>query len=603
MSNCKVFATKILNLYDIPTSSTLLFKIQQGVQVSMKLNSFWRNQSIGSKYGIVFTIVMLAFILSVAITYSLLANTNSSINDTRDKNEVVIEVSELVSLYQDKYLYIPEYIIAEENERLLGYLSLSDQFVDTAKSIRTKLTSNEQIETFNQIIENNHALDEYYFSEIVPKVQNINTEEFIALQAEAGTLKEETMQLASLLKQEAIDSNINSIEEAEQSISTTITTLLLSIIVSFAISVTLIYFISRNIRRSLQQVVATSDAIANGNLNVDNLNDNSKSEIGQLSSSVNYMKSNLKEMINEIASLAMTVDTHVEAFTTHSADVKEGSEQVALTIEELANGATNQADEASVISEKTKEFSNRVISANENGEKLVQFSKDVLNVSIDGDKQMKQSLVHMDTITNTVQDSVIKVKDLENQTTSISEFVNVIRSIADQTNLLALNASIEAARAGESGKGFAVVAEEVRKLAEEVGSSSESITKIVDDIKNQITIMAKELNSGFNEVNIGKQQIETSGQYFFDIKEKVTTMSNQVNDISTTLAYFNVASDEINSSIEHIAAISEESAAGSEEISASVLEQREAIEQVSDGALELRQLVERMNTLISRFHI
>lgn len=569
----------------------------------MKINSFWRNQSIGGKYGIVFAIVMFTFILSVAITYSLLANTNSSINDTRDKNEVVIEVSELVSLYQEKYLFIPEYIIAEDNDRLLGYLSLSDQFVDTAKSLRTKLTSNNQIETFNQIVENNNALDEYYFSEIVPKVQDINTEEFIALQAEAGALKEDTMQLADILKQDAIDSNVYSIEEAENSISTTITMLLLSIVISLAISITLIYLISRTIRRSLQQVVAASDAIANGDLNAADLDATSKNEIGQLSSSINYMKLNLKEMINEIASLAQTVNTQVEAFTNNSADVKESSDQVSITIEELANGATNQADEASVISEKTQEFREKVIQANDNGEKLVQFSKDVLHVSIDGDKQMKRSLVHMDTITNTVQDSVIKVKDLENQTASISKFVTVIRSIADQTNLLALNASIEAARAGESGKGFAVVAEEVRKLAEEVGSSSESITKIVDDIKNQITIMAKELNTGFDEVNIGKQQIETSGQYFYDIKEKVTTMSERVDDISTTLAYFNVASNDINSSIEHIAAISEESAAGSEEISASVLEQKEAITQVSDGANELRQLVERMNTLISRFHI
>lgn len=569
----------------------------------MKQNSFWRNQSIGGKYGIVFMFVMFTFIASVAVTYLLLTNTNTSINDTRDKNEVVIEVSELLSLYQEKYLNIPEYIIAESDERLLDYLALSEQFVDTASTIRKKLTTEEQITTFNQIIENNHELDEYYFSQIVPKVQEINTEEFIILQADASSLKEDTMQLGESLKQEAVDSNITSIEEAQQNINRTITTLLISVVISLIISITLVYFISRSIRRSLKQVVATSDAIANGDLNIDNLDDNSKSEIGQLSRSVNYMKDSLKEMIVEISGLAKTVDTQVTAFTNTSAEVREGSEQVALTVEELAHGSTSQADEASVISEKTKEFSKRIVEANKNGEELVQFSQEVLGVSVDGDKQMKQSLTQMNTITNTVQQSVTKVQDLEKQTTSISEFVNVIRSIADQTNLLALNASIEAARAGESGKGFAVVAEEVRKLAEEVGSSSQSITSIVDNIKKEINLMAKDLNNGFIEVNKGKEQIETSGQYFFDIKEKVSTMSERVDDISKTLTYFDVASNEINSSIENIAAISEESAAGSEEISASALEQKDAIQQVSDGAIELRQLVNRMNSLIARFHI
>ncbi|RKL67108.1 methyl-accepting chemotaxis protein [Salipaludibacillus neizhouensis] len=563
----------------------------------------WGDRSIGGKYTAVFAVVMLTFISSLMITYWLLSDTSESIQDTREKNDMVIDVSELMSLYQAKYLNIPEYIITEQDENLVTYLALSEEFVETAKLLRENLDNDEQIDMFHQIIENNHALDEYYFSEIVPNVQQINTETFTELQATANTLKEETIDLGEGLMGEAVTSNTTSIEHAQSNIGRTILILIISVLVSIVISTTLIYFISRNIRHRMARVVETSDQIARGNLNVSKLDAHSKDEIGLLSKSINEMGVSLKKMIVEVSTLANSVDGQVQTFTSTSGEVKEGSEQIALTIEELASGATNQANEASVISERTQSLNKEIIHANEIGERLATFSEEVYTVSLDGDLQMKDSLEQMTRINDMVEQSVNKINNLEQQTTSISKIVSVISSIADQTNLLALNASIEAARAGEAGKGFAVVADEVRKLAEEVTTSVGSIKEIVDTIKEDTAEMVFDLTSGFQEVNKGKDQIETSGKYFSDIKEKVSNMVERVNDISAALSSFNETSEEISNSVEHIAAISEESAAGSEEISASVIEQQNAINKVSSGASELSKMVERMNGVISHFQI
>ncbi|MBP3953235.1 methyl-accepting chemotaxis protein [Bacillus suaedae] len=564
---------------------------------------FWRDRSIGGKYAIVFAVVMLTFIGSLILTFWLLSNTSSSIQETRTKNEIVIQVSELMSLYQEKYLNIPEYIIAEQDERLVQYLTLSEQFVATAKELRGNISEDEHLSMFNQIIDNNHALDEYYFSEIVPNVQQINTDTFAELQEQANQLKVETIALGDSLMEAAVSSNTSSIENAQGNIGVTIAVLIGSVLVSIIVSIALIYIISRRIRQSLNKVVETSDQIAKGNLNVPKLNDDSRDEIGLLSKSINEMGTSLKNMINEVSTLANSVDHQVQNFTLKADEVKQSSEQVATTIEELASGASSQANEATVISERTQNLTQQIVGASENGDRLATFSEEVLTVSVDGDLQMKESLKQMESIYQIVEESVVKINDLEQQTNSISTFVGVIQSIAEQTNLLALNASIEAARAGESGKGFAVVADEVRKLAEEVSVSVKSITEIVNSIKGETGQMVKDLTAGYEEVNKGKNQIEMSGKYFSEIKDKVSNMVERVSEISTTLTEFHVASEEISNSVEHIAAISEQSAAGAEEISASVIEQQSAINQVSTGANELTELVKGMNTLIQHFDV
>src|SRR5690606_30872322 len=88
------------------------------------------------------------------------------------------------------------------------------------------------------------------------------------------------------------------------------------------------------------------------------------------------------------------------------------------------------------------------------------------------------------------------------------------RNISSQTNLLALNAAIEAAHAGEAGRGFAVVANEIRKLAETSGQSTEEISRILESIQDQTNEAAK-------RIGIGQEIAVVSGQTAEQMAEKL----------------------------------------------------------------------------------
>ncbi|OOM73659.1 methyl-accepting chemotaxis protein McpA [Clostridium puniceum] len=104
--------------------------------------------------------------------------------------------------------------------------------------------------------------------------------------------------------------------------------------------------------------------------------------------------------------------------------------------------------------------------------------------------------------------------------TSISETKNIIefiQGISKTTKILSFNAAIESSKAGEAGRGFSVVSSEMRKMAENTGSSAKNIELVLENIKAKIFEISKEIDK---TANISEQQE--------DIAEEISSIINEL---------------------------------------------------------------------------
>lgn len=368
-----------------------------------------------------------------------------------------------------------------------------------------------------------------------------------------------------------------------------------SVFAHYEISIVLAIFIARNITNPIKKVVNRMLQIAEGNLQSTNLTTRTRDETAQLIHATNKMNDNLKSIVTNIIEASDNIRRQSRGLSTSANEVKEGSLQIAVTMEELATGTQEQAQNCANLGETLLDFINNIKLSCEEGIEVRTLTGKVKTATENGNKLMSISESNMHKIECLVEDSVTKVRELDEKTGEINGIISVITNISEQTNLLALNAAIEAARAGENGKGFAVVANEVKKLAEEVKFSVNDITSIVKAVQQE------SLEVGYKTIQNGTSQIKETVETFDLISELINGMTVKVGFISGEFEKFVVKGESLIVTVSGIASVSEESAAGIEETTASTEEATNLMEQILESSQVLAEQSEQLNDITKKF--
>lgn len=373
--------------------------------------------------------------------------------------------------------------------------------------------------------------------------------------------------------------------------------------VLFAILSVLIGFVfSYKMSTDMKLIMETMGKAEKGNFTV-MLKLKRKDEIGKLAYSFNSMLLQIKNLIQQSKEAAVNVGASSENMTSVTRESARVSSEIARTIEEVANGTTNQVCDIERSVESLSRLSEEMHSVVENTSTLRVASHEVIGFTSDGTVAV-ENLRKKAAETNEVTTSAVaEISQLNENIKSINKITNMLKNIADQTNLLSLNAAIEAARAGDAGKGFAVVADEVRKLAEQSNTFTKEIQSMVMKILKQTENSTNLVLKAEDTINEQTEMVGKTALVFSNINHSTVTLANSIEKITEMIVDMDGHKERVMAAMENISAASEQTAASTEEVAASTQQQLSSIEELDMTADKLNVLAKSLIASMERFTI
>ncbi|MCM3149706.1 methyl-accepting chemotaxis protein [Bacillus sp. FSL W8-1143] len=392
------------------------------------------------------------------------------------------------------------------------------------------------------------------------------------------------------------------VDEVQEAAQPVLDLTMIILAVAIAIGGIAIYFIIKSIRKPLIALSESAEKISQGDL-TQHIEVRTHDEIGKLAQSFNEMSAKLKQVIQAVQNSIENVAASSEELTASAGQTAQATEHITSSIEQFSNSNEHQNDMIEKSSVQLNEMDRSLSHMVDTTSHMMESSIDSSKTAQAGGELVQKTAGQMQTIEQAVKEAELVIQGLEQKSKDITNILGVINGIADQTNLLALNAAIEAARAGEAGRGFSVVAEEVRKLAEQSGSSSKEIESLTNEIVEEIKKSQNMFKQVAGEVQSGLNITDETKISFEKISDKTSEMTEQMKQMNGTAKELSHGSNDISHAVNQIKELSRESSAGFQDIAASAEEQLASMEEISSSSATLSQMAEELRELIKQFKI
>ena len=356
-----------------------------------------------------------------------------------------------------------------------------------------------------------------------------------------------------------------------------------------------------------------------------------RDEIGTLGDFFNLTFEKMRKLLVGIKNKCFTLADTGEELTTHMSLTEKDIDRINANIQMMREQVLTQSDKVNSAAGSIERIITGLNNLNENitvQAGSVAQSSSAIEQMLANIQSVTQTLVKNSANINSLAESSetgradlqkvsADIQEIARESEGLLEINSVMQNIASQTNLLSMNAAIEAAHAGESGRGFAVVADEIRKLAENSGVQSKTISAVLKKIKASIDTITKstgivlerfetierEVQTVSNQETQIRSAMEEQGIGSRNILEAITQLNSVTDLVRRTSSDMTIESKEVVNQSNDLKRITTDVAGSMDEMTVSADEISNAITRVKEISEENKENIGTLNEDVSRFKV
>ncbi|WP_342406171.1 methyl-accepting chemotaxis protein [Stutzerimonas chloritidismutans] len=261
-----------------------------------------------------------------------------------------------------------------------------------------------------------------------------------------------------------------------------------------------------SVRGAIKVIGDGTRQLSEGDLRHD-IQTRARDELGDLAQDFNRMQTRIRELISEVARFSASTSGKAERLNTSAIDSQQAIAHQAAELELMASAISELVSSVQEVSSNSLTTAEK---ANRAGDQCR-----------DGRVQIELAVRQINRLFGEMDQSLVAITSVEQESSEIAKAVDVIKTIAEQTNLLALNAAIEAARAGDQGRGFAVVADEVRSLAQRSHALTGEIYATIGRLQQQVSDAVRIIQASHCNASETVEEVTRTAAIFEGITESM----------------------------------------------------------------------------------